>query len=109
MAFITVTTTTGNRDEARSIAAHLVDAGLVACAQISEIESVYRWKGAMQQEPEWRLLVKTEARLYPAVEQAILQRHSYDLPAVHSIPIDQIHAAYGHWLASCLVDQVPEG
>lgn len=37
MATIAVLTTTDSREEARTIAAALVDQGLAACAQISEI------------------------------------------------------------------------
>jgi len=85
-----------------------VDNGLVACAQISQIESFYRWEGTLQQEAEWRLLLKTEARLYDAVKAAILKLHSYDLPAVHSMRLDQIHAAYATWLGSCLIDQAAD-
>jgi len=108
MAFIAVITTTGSQEEARSIATHLVDNGLVACAQISQIESFYRWEGTLQQEAEWRLLLKTETRLYDAVKTAILKLHSYDLPAVHSMRLDQIHAAYATWLGSCLIDQAAD-
>jgi len=108
MSLIAVITTLPSREQALSLARRLVERGLVACAQISQIESFYRWEGTLQQEAEWRLLLKTETRLYDAVKTAILKLHSYDLPAVHSMRLDQIHAAYATWLGSCLIDQAAD-
>jgi periplasmic divalent cation tolerance protein len=56
---IAVVTTVASREEAHRLARMLVERKLAACAQISEIESVYRWKGEVQQEPEFRILFKT--------------------------------------------------
>ena len=72
--------------------------GLAACAQISEIESFYTWDGALQQEPEFRLLLKTRAALYPALEAAIRAAHPYALPAIHALPLAAIDAAYAGWI-----------
>ncbi|NBS48190.1 MAG: divalent-cation tolerance protein CutA, partial [Betaproteobacteria bacterium] len=47
----------------------------MACAQISAIESVYRWDGHVVHEPEWRLLLKTRAALVDAVMQALRELH----------------------------------
>ena len=82
MALIAVITTLPNREMARSLAAELVERRLVACAQLSEIESIYRWQGELQHEPEIRLLLKTSDALYSAVEQLIVERHSYETPAI---------------------------
>jgi uncharacterized protein involved in tolerance to divalent cations len=79
-----VFTTVARRDDARRIARALVERGLVACAQISEIESFYAWGGALQQEPEFRLLLKTTAARYAAVEAVVREMHPYELPAIHA-------------------------
>ena len=59
MDCIAVITTVASRDDARRIATALVERRLVACAQISEIESLYHWDGALQHDAEFRLLLKT--------------------------------------------------
>jgi periplasmic divalent cation tolerance protein len=97
---IAVLTTTGNVEEARKIAAALVERKLAACVQISEIESVYRWNGAVQNDKEWRLLVKTTDERYTAVEQAIRELHSYELPAIFSLRIENAFAPYAEWVAT---------
>ena len=98
MTPIAVFTTTATIDEARTIARTLVERKLVACAQISAIESFYRWNGAVQNEPEFRVLLKTTSDRYGAVEQAVRELHSYELPAIHSIAFDQIYAPYAEWI-----------
>ena len=97
---IAVITTVGSRDEARAIARALVARGLVACAQISEIESLYRWNGALHEDREWRLLLKTVADRYDAVEQAIRAVHPYELPAIYALSVDRAYGPYADWVRS---------
>ncbi|MDW8213501.1 MAG: divalent-cation tolerance protein CutA [Roseiflexaceae bacterium] len=98
MNLIAVITTVGNFEDARKIATALVEQRLAACAQISQIESVYRWKGDIQHEPEFRVLFKTTAARYPDVEAAIRALHPYELPAIHSFAIEHVYAPYGAWV-----------
>ena len=91
-------TTTPTRDEALRLARELVEQHLVACAQISAIESIYLWDGNLQQEPECRLLLKTSADKWPEVERFIRERHSYDLPAIFAVPVTQASEAYAAWV-----------
>lgn len=100
MKAIAVVTTVATRDEARAMAARLVGQGLAACAQISEIESFYRWQGELQHEPEFRILFKTLDAHYAAVEAAIRAQHSYALPAIHAFALEHVSAAYGEWIES---------
>ncbi len=97
-ALIAVITTLPDRTSAQALARALVEGGLAACAQISEIESVYRWDGALQQELEFRLLLKTRAALYPAVEQALRERHPYELPAIHALSLQAVYPPYADWV-----------
>lgn len=96
---IAVVTTVGSLEDARRIARTLVEGRLAACAQISEIESCYRWQGEVQQEREFRLLLKTVAGRYREVEAAILELHPYELPAIHALALDEVHAPYADWIA----------
>lgn len=95
---IALFTTVATREDARRIARELVERGLVACAQLSDIESIYRWQGAVHQEPEVRLMLKTTADRYAVVEAAIRALHPYELPAIHAIPVTAASAAYAGWV-----------
>ncbi len=96
---IAVVTTVANRDEAHRLARTLVERKLAACAQISEIESIYSWQGAVQQESEFRILFKTTDERYELVESTIRDLHSYDLPAIHAFAFEHVYPAYATWIA----------
>jgi periplasmic divalent cation tolerance protein len=105
---IAVITTLGSRADAERMARALVERKLAACAQISEISSIYRWKGEVQQEPEFRLLLKTTDALYQAIEQAIREQHSYELPAIHAFALEHVLPAYAAWIEdNVLPDRAP--
>lgn len=96
---IAVVTTTGTLDEARTIARTLIERQLAACAQISEIESFYRWQGAVQNDREFRVVVKTVDTQYAAIERTIRELHSYELPAIFFVAVDGAYVAYADWIA----------
>ena len=97
-AFLLVVTTVDDRGEAGRLARELVERGLAACAQISSIESVYAWKGAVEQGAEFRILFKVATGAYDAAEAAIRELHSYELPAIHAIPVERAWAPYRDWV-----------
>jgi len=99
MGTIAIMTTTDSLDEARSIAAALVERRLAACAQIASIQSFYTWQGAVQNDDEFRILIKTTAERYADVEAAILEMHSYDLPAIVAFDFAQAYGPYAEWVA----------
>lgn len=95
---IAVITTTSSAEEARRIAKSVVERRLAACAHISEIESFYVWEGALENEKEHRVLLKTTADQYDAVESVIKALHSYEVPAIYAVPIERMSAPYAAWL-----------
>ena len=98
MSILVIMTTTDSRDEARSIAAALVERKLAACVQISPIQSYYTWQGAVLNDEEFRILFKTTEDRYADVEAAVLELHSYDLPAVFAIDVTRAYAPYAEWV-----------
>ncbi len=98
MTAIGVVTTVGSKKEARTIGHALVEAKLAACAQISRIDSVYAWKGKIESGKEYRVLLKTVEARYAAVERAIREMHSYELPAIHSFAFEHVSSAYVDWI-----------
>ena len=98
---IQVVTTANDRSIIEKIGRDLVEKRLVACAQIlGPIQSIYRWKGTVENAPEWLLLMKSKASLYPVIEGEIRQQHPYELPEIIAINIDKGLAGYLDWVAS---------
>lgn len=93
-----VLTTVDDESAARDMAAALVERRLAACVQISSIESHYRWRGAHQQDREYRILCKTTPEVYAALEAAIVELHPYDLPAVVALESAQSYAPFEAWV-----------
>ena len=83
----------------------LVEQRLAACAQISAIDSYYVWEDEVRHDAEFRVLFKVAASAYDEVEQAIRARHSYDLPAIHAIPVERAHAPYADWVIANSISQ----
>lgn len=98
MSLIAVITTLPDRDQARRLARLLLERGLVACAQMETIESLYHWEGKLQQEQEIRLTLKAVEQHYPAIEAAIQENHPYELPAIHAIRLARVHPPYAAWI-----------
>lgn len=98
---VLVQTNCGSEAEARAIGRAAVEAGLAACANIhGPITSVYRWQGAIAEEPEWVVYLKTTAAAVEDLEALVKERHSYDLPAFLVLPIEGGAANYLQWLVS---------
>jgi periplasmic divalent cation tolerance protein len=98
---IQIITTADNRGIIERIGRDLVENRLVACAQIiGPIQSIYRWKGNVENANEWLLLMKSKASLYPAIEEEIQRHHPYELPEIIAIDIDKGLAGYLDWVAS---------
>ncbi len=90
-------------ETARRLARLLVEERLAACVQIVDpIRSVYRWQGAVQEEPEALLLVKSSRDLVPRIAELLRREHPYELPELAAVPIQDGSPAYLAWLRQCL-------
>jgi periplasmic divalent cation tolerance protein len=102
---LVVLTTCATADEASKLAAALVEQRLAACVStMSTVTSTYRWQGAVQQEQESLLVIKTTEERFAALEQAILARSKYELPEVLAIPVQAGSARYLDWLRAAVND-----
>ncbi|MGO9209626.1 MAG: divalent-cation tolerance protein CutA [Terriglobales bacterium] len=94
-----VLSTAGSAEEAQKIAQALVERRLAACVNIvGPIQSVYRWKGAVESAPEHLLIIKTTAAAFPRVRDAIRELHSYELPECVMLSIEAGSEEYLKWL-----------
>jgi periplasmic divalent cation tolerance protein len=100
-----VLTTAGSDEQAVAIARALVERRLAACVNIVATGcSIYRWEGRIEEEEERLLLIKTSRRLFPQVRRAIREQHTYDVPEVLSLPIDDGDSDYLAWLRDSLAE-----
>jgi periplasmic divalent cation tolerance protein len=94
-----VLVTAADERQARSIARTLVDERLAACVNIvGPMRSVYRWRDAVEDEPEYLLLIKTRASLVNRVGRRVTDLHSYEVPEVLALTPSTGSSAYLGWL-----------
>ena len=91
-------TTVASSEQAHQLARGLIEQRLAACVQIQAIESVYRWEGELQQDSEWRLLIKTTPERWAALQAWLLARHPYSLPALLAWPASQAAPGFAAWV-----------
>jgi periplasmic divalent cation tolerance protein len=96
-----VFTNAPDRAVAAALATALVEARLVACANIiGECESVYRWEGAIERAREVPMILKTTLASFDAVAAAIRARHPHQVPEILAVPVTQGLPAYLAWVAA---------
>jgi len=94
-----VLSTAASEEEARKIAHALVERRLAACVNIvGPIQSVYRWKAAVESAPEYLLVIKSTSAAFPHVRDAIRELHSYELPECVMLSIEAGSEDYLHWI-----------
>ena len=97
---IIILTTVSSKKEAELIGSKLIDKELAACVNIiPNIKSIYRWKGKMNKDSEYLLIIKTVKRAEEDVFENIRKLHSYDTPEMISIPITGGEKSYLNWLS----------
>ena len=100
---IVVMMTAANGEEAARLADLLIGAHLAACVQIlPEMESVYRWQGKIERQPEILLLAKTTLSKFEDLEREVRALHSYETPEIIALPIVAGSAPYLEWLTASL-------
>ena len=104
---LAVFTTVHTRDAAEDLAHKAVEARLAACVHIEEIASVFRWNGAVQSEPEFRLLFKTSAQGYDRLRLLILDVHPYDEPALWSVEMGRGSSSFYRWIETETIPRMP--
>jgi periplasmic divalent cation tolerance protein len=96
---IVVLSTCASDEEATRIARTLVEKGLAACVNVlTGVRSVYRWKNAIEDNPEVLLVIKTSRSLFDNVRGQIERMHSYELPEVIALPVVSGSERYLAWI-----------
>ncbi|NJN23142.1 MAG: divalent-cation tolerance protein CutA [Acaryochloridaceae cyanobacterium RL_2_7] len=94
-----VLVTAPNESEAESLAGDLLSKKLAACVNIFPVQSTYLWEGKVQCDREYQLIIKTTAERFQMIEQRILELHSYEVPEIISLPVQQGSSSYLSWIA----------
>jgi periplasmic divalent cation tolerance protein len=98
-AYLVVFITTATYGEARKIADALVSQRKAACVSIvPSVNSMFRWKGKIEDTEESLLVVKTRAKLFNDVVSTVKGIHSYEVPEIIALPIVEGNPDYLRWI-----------
>ena len=91
--------TASSHEEAENIAENLVSHKLAACVNIlPNIKSFYWWDDRICKDDELLLVAKTKTSLFKELEKAVKKLHSYDVPEIILLPIEDGSNAYLDWI-----------
>ncbi len=97
---VVVLVTAPGVDQAARIARALVEERLAACGNVVPgIRSIYRWQGAVQEDQEALLVLKTTRARFEALRARVLAMHPYEVPEVIALPVEAGSARYLAWIA----------
>ena len=91
--------TASSHEEAENIAGNLVSHKLAACVNIlPNIKSFYWWENKLCKDDELLLIAKIKTSLFKDLEKAVKKLHSYDVPEIILLPIENGSNAYLQWM-----------
>lgn len=81
MSAAVILCTVPSEEKAGEIARALVERRLAACVNVvPSVRSIYRWQGAIEDEREALLIIKTHQRRVDALYAALPELHPYAVP-----------------------------
>ena len=96
---IVIYVTVENLEQANKISSTLVEQKLAACVNIiDQVDSIYSWKGKIEQAKEKLLMIKTRKELFAKVSDAVKALHSYEVPEIIALPIIEGNSDYLDWI-----------
>ncbi len=96
--------TTSGVLESKKIARKLLEEKLAACINIvPNIESIYLWKGEIKEDSESIMVVKTRSELVEEVIKSVEELHSYEIPCIVEITMNNGSKNYLEWVKSEII------
>ena len=96
---IIVFVTCETREQAEKIAEAVVTEKLAACVNVMDgVKSCYVWDGKLTWSDEALLLIKTARGRFDPLQARIRALHSYSVPEIVSVAIDDAFQKYVDWI-----------
>jgi len=107
-SLLVVVTTVGTEQQALDIAHDLVGKHLAACVNIvARIRSVFFWKGKVNDDTEWMLLIKTAPENFDVLREAIRRLNVYELPEILGFSTAHADPLFARWVVDSSTSRRP--
>jgi periplasmic divalent cation tolerance protein len=98
-AIVRVTITAPDADWLAEFTRTLLDDRLAASGNItSEVRSIYRWQGKIEDAAEAMVTLSTCREHVPEIIKRTLAEHPYEIPHVVALPVLDANSAYRQWV-----------
>ena len=98
---IIVFVTCESKAQAENIAQSVVAGKLAACVNVLPgVRSCYVWEKKLMWSDEVLLLIKTTRGRFEQLQDRIKELHSYDVPEIVSVTIEDAFDKYAEWIDS---------
>jgi periplasmic divalent cation tolerance protein len=99
--YIIILVTSKDKKEAKKIAQSLLEAKLIACANIIDnVQSLFWWQGKIDSSKEVLLVLKTKKILFKRVCAKVKSLHSYQTPEIIALSLVNGSKNYLSWINS---------
>ncbi len=95
-----VYTTCHDEESARKFAATVIEKKLASCVNIWRIGSIFKWEGALKEEKEVAVLIKTLDTKVQQIEDLISSIREYAVPFAGVVNVQRINREYKEWMAT---------
>ena len=93
---------TASESEGPKIATILVERKLAACVNLISVQSIYEWKGKIENDKESLLIIKTKENKIELLKKTIKEIHPYEVPECIVLPIEDGLPDYLNWINSTI-------
>ena len=98
MKLVIIISTYPNKKSISKIANEFVSKNLVACVNISQINSIYSWKEKIENQSEYIAIFKTTLKNKNKVKQKIEETHPYEVPEIIEMDVASVNNSYLNWI-----------
>ena len=90
---------------ARKISRAILDEHAAACVNIVRyVESLFLWKGKVEEAKECLLLIKTKKSKLDELERVVRGVHPYEVPEIIALPVARGYGPYLGWISESVDD-----
>lgn len=105
---VVIVSTYPDRKSISKIAHVVVEKRLAACVNYTKINSVYSWKGKIEDTGEFLALFKTTAKSKQKLKEEIAGSHPYQVPEIVELGVDDVSMPYLKWLQESTLGGKPK-
>jgi periplasmic divalent cation tolerance protein len=79
----------------------IVSKKLCACVSLTKVRSIYYWNNKLEDQEEFIVFFKTTKLCAKRLKDEIKKLHSYEVPEILELKMDDVSRDYLSWLVQC--------